>query len=217
MKKTTLILATIVLLMSIFPSVVATPQLSDTHDIPASSYLYIGSWNMKPDDKLSITVQSSPNEVDVYVMTQDQLDNLLASGGSTWNYEFGLQDIFYCNRQFNAEFSDDYYVVIYNKGFTTVHVDFHINYNANNPFGLNLYTFWSIILNIMLFVVLPVAIVIAIVLPIVIHHKRKKKRIEVSRSSSNLSLETHTRNCTNCGSPLKEGATFCENCGTQIK
>ena len=216
MKKTTLFLTTVLLLMVLFPNTVATPQLSDARDLPASSYLYIGSWSMDPNDKLSITVQTITNEVDVYVMTQDQLNTLLDSGGITWNYEFGLQDITYCNREFNAEFSDDYYVVIYNKGFTTVHVDFQITFSAHNPFGLNLYTVLTIFLYIMLLVVLPIGIVTAIVLPIVIHKKRKKKRFEASKSSIDQPFQTHIRYCTNCRSPLKEAAKFCENCGVQI-
>ena len=217
MKKTMLILTTTILLMVIVPCTIATPKTSDTYDIPGHSYLYIGSWNMNPNDQLSIVLNTGINEVDVYVMTDDQLNTLLNSGGTTWNYEFGLQDIASCNRQFNAEFSDDYYVIIYNKGFTNVHADFHITYTAHNPFGVNLYTILTIFLYVMLLVVLPIGIVTAIVVPIVIHRKRKKKRFEASKSFADHPLKTHIQHCTNCGSPLKEAATFCENCGAQIK
>ena len=69
----------------------------------------------------------------------------------------------------------------------------------------------------MLLVVVPVDVVLTIVFLIQFYKKRKEKGMVVPKFSSNQTLQANVRYCNNCGSPLKEAATFCENCGTQNK
>jgi len=215
MKKTKLFVLATIVFISISPFAISIPNTSKTYDLPALSFVGIGDVSMDSYDQISFQV-SSGGAINVYIMTDMQFETLKNSGGATWEYLIRFKDITYVSYKYSVESSDDYYVVFYNKGLFTVHIEYDISwipYNPLTPYDPSDTPFNSF-LGFFFPILLIVIIISAIGIPISVYFHRKKRR---ALNKKEQEFNNDLLYCTNCGCIIPKGSKFCKNCGHLLK
>jgi len=215
MKKVNLIALTMIIIISICPFAMATPKANSSYTLPGLSYMGTHQTSTSPmnvNDQISLDV-SSDSIINVYIMTEMQWNTLQDSGGLTWEYKARFKDVTSVNYIYTIDSSDYYYIVFYNKGLSSVYIEYYISYIPYNPFNPNLPNNPFGYLYSILYVLLFGGIVTAIVVPIGIHNSRKKKRA-LKRKEQEITDKSY---CSNCGSIITGESNYCKNCGNELK
>ena len=111
MKKRSYVLFISLIAMLFMGSFVSA---SESITIPPASVFYPHKY-LYEGDVLTISVDSN-DTINVYIMDNDQFISTKASGFTTWEYKIRWKDITYLDEEFKAITSDEYYIVLYNKG-----------------------------------------------------------------------------------------------------
>ena len=209
MKNKKMVIGTILLLFVIsgLCNVISVyaPAPAPPVELPPLSYLYY-DFDVDYRDKLEISI-SSNGTVNVYIMEKYQFDLLVDSGGLIWDYIKRWQDVLFLDYTYTIPYTDEYYVVIYNKNVLfgrTVEVELKIIYYVK-PIFIG-------------FIIAGLAgLVVSIVLPIVLVKRSKRKKREAGTQYQEM-LKPKSWYCSKCGAENTDMTRdYCSKCGSKIK
>lgn len=109
---------------------------TDEFDLSHLSYRAYGLGNLNDGDIIEINEVDSSGAINVYIMNDEQYDEVVDSGGLIWNYFIRWKDITYLSGlTFDITIDDYYYIVFYNKNLIfkrTVRIDISIEYEPKS-------------------------------------------------------------------------------------
>ena len=176
------------------------------------SYVYIPTKHLEPEDWIWIDIDSN-GIINVYIMNDEQLDDLIDSGGLVWNYYKRWRDITQIHESYTITTEDGYfYLVLYNKDILYGRI---VNVDISHHWASSVYK-PDPTLGIIVTIIgcLTAVIVMITIILLIRRHKRKtlKEVITIQEETPKVIY------CRECGAEILDlTKNYCSECGSKIK